>query len=426
MLSSPLELLRLMFDGAVAAAAPEQSLVEHLPPPPRGRTVVVGAGKAAASMASVVEKAWRNQNPRGAIAGLVITRYGHGVRTDQIEVVEAAHPVPDQAGLDAARRTLDLVQALGPDDLVLCLVSGGGSALLTLPAEGITLGEKQSVTHQMLRCGATISEINCVRKHLSAIKGGQLAQLAAPAEVVTLTISDVPGNDPAVIASGPTVADPTTFADARAVLGKYKINAPPGVAAHLMAAARETPKPGDPALERSSVRTIVTPQEALEAAAIVAEAAGIRPLILSDSMEGESRAVALTHAAIAREIVSHGKPTKPPCVILSGGETTVTIRGDGRGGPNAEFLLALALELNGEPCVHAIACDTDGIDGSEDNAGAVISPDTLQRGLLWGAKAQDYLSNNDAYSFFQGIGDLVVTGPTRTNVNDFRAILIET
>ena len=425
MLSSPLELLRSMFDGAVAAAAPEASLAVHLPPPPRGRTVVVGAGKAAAAMASVVEQAWLNRNSQGTISGLVITRYGHGVRTEQIEVVEAAHPVPDQAGLDAARRTLDLVQTLGPDDLMLCLVSGGGSALLTLPAEGITLKEKQSVTQQMLRCGATISEINCVRKHLSAIKGGQLAQLAAPAKVVTLMISDVPGNDPAVIASGPTVADPTTFADARAVLAKHNIKAPPAVVKHLMAAVRETPKPGDPALERTSVRTIVTPQDALEAAARVAEAAGVRSLILGDSMEGESSEVALTHAAITRQILNHGKPVEPPCVLLSGGETTVTIRGDGRGGPNAEFLLALAISLDGEPGVHAIACDTDGIDGSEDNAGAFLSPRTIERANLQGANAQAYLSNNDAYTFFREIGGLVVTGPTRTNVNDFRAILVE-
>ena len=425
MLSNPLEFLRSMFDGAVAAAAPEASLAEHLPPPPRGRTVVVGAGKAAAAMASVVEQAWFNQKYQGAISGLVITRYGHSVRTKQIEVVEAAHPVPDQVGLEAARRTLDLVRMLGPDDLVLCLVSGGGSALLTLPVEGITLEEKQSVTQQMLRCGATISEINCVRKHLSAIKGGQLAQSAVPAKVVTLMISDVPGNDPSVIASGPTVADPTTFADARAVLAKYNIKAPPAVTAHLMAAVGETPKPKDPMFERTSVRTIVTPQDALEAAATVAEKAGFRSLILSDSVEGESRAVALTHAAIIRQILECGKPVEPPCVLLSGGETTVTIRGDGRGGPNAEFLLALGIALDGEPSVHAIACDTDGIDGSEDNAGAFLSPNTLERALLQGSNAQDYLSNNDAYAFFREIGDLVVTGPTRTNVNDFRAILVE-
>ena len=308
---------------------------------------------------------------------------------------------------------------------MLCLVAGGGAALLTLPAAGITLDEKRAVTRQMLRCGATISEINCVRKHLSAIKGGQLAKSAAPAEVVTLIISDVPGDDPAVIASGPTVADPTTFADARAVLDKYNIEPPPVVGAHLLAAVEETPKLADPSFERSSVRTIVTPQDALDAAATVAEEAGIRPLILSDSVEGESREVALAHAAIARDILRRGQPAEPPCVILSGGETTVTIRGRGRGGPNTEFLLALALALGGEPGVHAIACDTDGIDGTEDNAGADISPDTLVRGLSRGINARDCLSNNDAYSYFEELGDLVVTGPTRTNVNDFRAVLVE-
>ena len=422
---TPSALLRLMFDGAVAAASPGQLLSAHLPLPPCGRTVVVGAGKAAAAMASAVEQAWANQNYQDALTGLVITRYGHAVRTERIEVVEAAHPVPDQAGLDAARRIRDLVRTLGPDDLMLCLVSGGGSALLTLPAAGITLDEKRAVTRQMLRCGATISEINCVRKHLSAIKGGQLAKSAAPAEVVTLIISDVPGDDPAVIASGPTVADPTTFADARAVLDKYNIEPPPGVGAHLLAAVEETPKLADPSFERSSVRTIVTPQDALDAAATVAEEAGVRPLILSDSVEGESREVALAHAAIARDILRRGQPAEPPCVILSGGETTVTIRGKGRGGPNAEFLLALALALGGEPGVHAIACDTDGIDGTEDNAGAVISPDTLVRGLSRGINARDCLSNNDAYSYFEELGDLVVTGPTRTNVNDFRAVLVE-
>ena len=363
---TPSALLRLMFDGAVAAASPGQLLSAHLPLPPCGRTVVVGAGKAAAAMASAVEQAWANQNDQDALTGLVITRYGHAVRTERIEVVEAAHPVPDKAGLDAARRIRDLVRTLGPEDLMLCLVSGGGSALLTLPAAGITLDEKRAVTRQMLRCGATISEINCVRKHLSAIKGGQLAKSAAPAEVVTLIISDVSGDDPAVIASGPTVADPTTFADARAVLDKYNIEPPPGVGAHLLAAVEETPKLADPSFERSSVRTIVTPQDALDAAATVAEEAGVRPLILSDSVEGESREVALAHAAIARDILRRGQPAEPPCVILSGGETTVTIRGRGRGGPNAEFLLALALALGGEPGVHAIACDTDGIDGTEE------------------------------------------------------------
>jgi len=422
---TPLTLLRSMFDGAVAAALPARSLSAHLPPPPPGRTVVVGAGKAAAEMASEVEQVWANRNREVELTGLVITCYGHGVRTEQIEVVEAAHPIPDQTGLDAARRILELVQPLGSDDLALCLISGGGSALLTVPADGIELNEKQAVTDQLLRCGATISEINCVRKHLSAIKGGRLAKVAAPAAVVALTISDVPGDDPAVIASGPTVADPTTFSEARAVLNKYNLKTPPGVVKHLAAALEETPKPLDPSLKRSNVRTIVTPQDALEAAAVIAEAAGVRPVILSDSIEGESREVALVHAAIAGQILKRGQPIKPPCVLLSSGETTVTVRGKGRGGRNAEFLLALALALDGAPRVHAIACDTDGIDGTEDNAGAIISPDTLTRGQAAGVNAEDYLSHNDSYTFFQELGDLVVTGPTRTNVNDFRAILIE-
>ena len=420
----PIHLLRSMFDAAVAAASPSVILGTHLPSPPVGETAVVGAGKAAAAMAVAVEEAWATQNRQGLLRGLVITRYGHSAKTKYIEVVEAAHPIPDRSGLNAARRILDLVRPLGANDQVLCLVSGGGSALLTLPAKGIELEEKRAVTDQLLRSGATISEINCVRKHLSAIKGGQLAREAAPAQVIALAISDVPGDDPGVIASGPTVADPTTFADARAILKKYEIVPSSAIRTHLAAAIQETPKFDAPFLRRSTVNTIVTPQDALVSAANVAEAAGIEPLILSDSMEGESKDVALVHASIVRQILRRGQPTRPPCVLLSGGETTVTIRGTGRGGPNTEFLLSLAIALGGARSVYAIACDTDGIDGSEDNAGAVISPDTLTKGGLTGENATNFLSNNDAYGFFAEIGDLVMTGPTRTNVNDFRAILI--
>lgn len=424
MTDAPLRLLRSMFDAAVVSASPARALGDFLPQAPPGRTVVVGAGKAAALMAAAVEKAWESEGRNDTIDGLVITRYGHSVQTDKIKVVEAAHPIPDESGLRAARRILELVQPLGSEDQVLCLVSGGGSALLTLPATGIALAEKQMVTDQLLRSGATISEINCVRKHLSAIKGGRLAVEAAPAEVITLAISDVPGDDPGVIASGPTVGDPTTFSDAKDVLLKYRIKPPPTVEAHLAAAKDETPEPSSPFLEHSSVRIIVKPQDALEAAAKVAESAGVRPIILSDSMEGESRDVAMFHASVVRQIIRWGQPATVPCVLLSGGETTVTIRGTGRGGPNSEFLLALAICLGGVEHVYALACDTDGIDGSEDNAGAMISPDTLARGLSCGLNATDFLANNDAYGFFSKLEDLLVTGPTRTNVNDFRAILV--
>jgi hydroxypyruvate reductase len=409
-----------MFDAAVASAMPERSLAPHLPAPPKGRTVVVGAGKGAAAMARAVEHAWAGV----ALDGVVITRYGHGVATERIRVIEASHPVPDEAGLRAAEEILRLVSGLGEDDLVLCLISGGGSALLTLPAPGLGLDDKRAVTGELLRCGATISEINCVRKHLSAIKGGRLAAAAHPAQVVTLMISDVPGDDPAVIASGPTVADPTTFADARAVLAKYAIAPPAAAAAHLAAAAEETPKPGDVRLARSRAVTIATPQGALEAAAAVAEAAGYRALILGDSVEGEAREVALVHAALARQVALHGQPAPPPCALLTGGETTVSVRGSGRGGRNAEFLLALALALDGLAGVHALACDTDGIDGSEDNAGALCGPDTLARAAAAGVDARALLANNDAYGFFAALDDLVVTGPTLTNVNDFRAVLV--
>jgi glycerate 2-kinase len=413
------ELLMSLFHAAVAAADPIRIVPPHLPARPRGRTLVIGAGKASAQMARAVELTWKEP-----VTGLVVTRYGHKVPTDRIEIVEAAHPVPDQAGLDAAARMLRLVQGLSADDLVLCLISGGGSSLLPLPVPGLTLSDKQQVNRALLRSGATISEMNCVRKHLSAIKGGRLGVACAPARVVTLLISDVPGDDPSVIASGPTVPDPTTTADALAILGKYSITEPVAALEHLRRGHDETPKPGDPRLARSEAIVIGTPQASLEAAATVAQASGLAPLILSDAIEGEARDVALVHAAIARQIASHGQPARAPCVLLSGGETTVTVRGKGRGGRNAEFLLALAIALDGHPRVHAIACDTDGVDGTEDNAGAIAGPDSLARAAVLGLRAKDFLADNDGYTFFQRLGDLVVTGPTLTNVNDFRAILI--
>ncbi|MBM3519065.1 MAG: glycerate kinase, partial [Alphaproteobacteria bacterium] len=385
-------------------------------PPPSGRTVVVGAGKAAAAMAAVVEARYP-----AALSGLVVTRYGHRVPTERIEVIEAAHPVPDMAGQEAAERMLGLVQGLTPDDLVLCLLSGGGSALLALPAPGITLADKRSTTQALLRSGATIREMNCLRKHLSAIKGGRLAAAAAPARVLTLMISDVPGDDPAVIASGPTVPDPTAFAEARAVLAKYGIAPPTAVTRHLAMAADETPKPGDARLVRASHVIIAAPKDALAAAARLAEAQGYRPIVLGDALEGESRLVAQEHAALARR----HSTARGRVALLSGGETTVTIRGTGRGGRNAEYALALALALAGAPGVHAIACDTDGIDGSEDNAGATIAPDTLSRLAALGADAGRLLADNDSYGAFALLGDLVLTGPTLTNVNDFRAILVD-
>ncbi|HEM47106.1 MAG TPA: glycerate kinase, partial [Alphaproteobacteria bacterium] len=347
-----------------------------------------------------------------------------GVPCDRIEIVEAAHPVPDEKGLAAARRILELVRGLGRDDLVLALISGGGSALLSLPARGLSLDDKQAVSRALLRCGATISEMNCVRKHLSAIKGGRLAVAASPARIVTLLISDVPGDDPGVIASGPTVPDPTSFADARAILRKYGISEPRSVVAHLERAEDETPKPGDARLAGSRVVMAATPQGSLEAAARVAREAGITPVIIGDSIEGESSEVARVHAGIARQIARHAQPAPPPAVLLSGGETTVTVRGRGRGGRNAEFLLALSVELRGAPGVYAIACDTDGIDGVEDNAGAILVPDSWQRAEASGVDLRARLADNDAYGAFSALGDLVMTGPTLTNVNDFRAVLV--
>jgi glycerate 2-kinase len=416
------QLLREMFEAAIAAASPDKAVPANLPPPPAGRTVVVGAGKAAASMARAVEAHWPADKP---LSGLVVTRYGHGVGPlKRIEVVEAAHPIPDAAGQQAASRILDLVKGLGPDDLALCLISGGGSALLSLPAPGITLDDKQALNRALLKSGANINEINCVRKHLSAIKGGRLALAAAPAKILSLIISDVPGDDPSVIASGPTTPDTTTLADAKAVLRRYGIVPPPSVQARLDDSACETPKPGDPAFARSETRIIAAPQASLEAAAEVAAQAGYRPLILGDAIEGEAREVGKVMAGIARQVAVHGQPAPAPCVLVSGGETTVTVGGAGRGGRNVEFLLSLAVELDGRPRIFAIAGDTDGVDGAEDVAGAIVTPDSLERARRAGLNARASLAENDGHGFFGALGDQVVTGPTLTNVNDFRAVLI--
>ena len=418
------EFLRALFDAALAAADPDQALAERIPPPARGRTVVVGAGKAAAAMARAFETRWP-----GPLEGLVLTRYGHAVSCDRIEILEAAHPVPDAAGELAARRVLALAQGLGPDDQLVFLASGGGSALLALPAPGLTLADKQAVTRALLRSGATITEINTVRKHLSAIKGGRLAAAAAPARVVTLAISDVPGDDPAVIASGPTVPDATTFADARAVLAKYDIAEPAAVMAHLAAQQTETPKPDDPIFTRTRFELIASPQESLRAAAALALRQNITPIVLSDRIEGEARDVGFVHAAIAQQVRAGefrvgDRAVALPAVLLSGGETTVTVKGKGRGGRNVEFLLGLAVALDGAEGISALACDTDGIDGTEDNAGAILYPDSIARAAADGIGAQAALAENDGYGFFVALDDLVVTGPTLTNVNDFRAILV--
>lgn len=419
MTADPKTLLRQMFDAAIAAALPEKSLPACLPKPPKGRTIVVGCGKAAASMARAVEDHWH-----GELSGLVVTRYGHNVPTRKIEVVEAAHPVPDAAGRAAAERILKMVHGLSADDLVLFLVSGGGSALLALPAPGLALEDKQAINRALLRSGANITEMNCVRKHLSAVKGGRLGAACAPAQLVTLAISDIPGDDPAVIASGPTVVDSTTFGDAIAILRKYGIDEPAAVIAHLRAGKDETPKPGDARLAKARLRMIATPQMSLEAAAEVARKVGVAPIVLGDAIEGEAREVAMVHAGIARQVRRHGQPAKAPCVLLSGGETTVTVRGKGRGGRNAEFLLALAVAFNSEAGMFALAGDTDGVDGTEDNAGAILAPDSLSRAAAANLDAKGMLADNDGYGFFSGLGDLVITGPTLTNVNDFRAILV--
>ena len=418
--ATPRELLLHLFKAAVAAVDPIEVIARFLPPPPKGRTIVIGAGKASARMAQGVERAWQ-----GSLSGLVVTRYGHGADTSQIEVIEAGHPVPDEASAQAALRMLALVANLTADDLVLCLISGGGSALLSLPAPGLSVEEKRDINRQLLKSGAPIGEMNCVRRHLSAVKGGRLALACHPAQVVTLVVSDVPGDDPAIVASGPTIADGSSAADALAILQKYAIALSPALASILHDPALAAPKPDDPRLRGNQVSVIATAQHALAAAADAARAAGITPIILSSSLEGEAREVALVHAGIVRQVIDYGQPLAAPCVILSGGETSVTVRGGGRGGRNAEFLLALAIALRSQARVHAIACDTDGIDGTEDNAGALLDPTTLARAAQAGIDAHALLANNDGYSFFAALDDLVVTGPTRTNVNDFRAILIE-
>ena len=430
--ADPLSFLAKLYQAAVQRALPLHNTAAWLPPPPPGRTLVLGAGKAGGAMAQAVEALWPADKP---LSGLVVTRYHHtpprpAGLASRIEVVEAAHPVPDQAGLAAAERMLALTQDLTSDDLVLCLISGGGSSLLTLPAEGLTLAEKQQINRQLLESGANISEMNCVRKHLSRIKGGRLAAACAPARVVTLTISDVPGDDPSIIASGPTVPDPTTCADALAILARYRIAIPEALSKALAAGDLETPKPTEARWKAQPVHMIATPQQSLEAAAEVARAAGLNAYILSDELEGESREVGKVHAALARAAARGQGPFVKPCVILSGGETTVTVRPvapgsmRGRGGRAGEFCLGLAVGLQGQAGVWGLAADTDGIDGMEENAGAQVTPDTLQRALAQGLKASDAMDRNDAYGFFLPLGDLVVTGPSFTNVNDFRAMLV--
>jgi glycerate 2-kinase len=410
----------------VAAVAPEIVVPPRLPSPPEGRTVVVGAGKAAAAMARAVEQRWQ-----GPLTGLVVTPYGHGLPCERVTVVEAAHPVPDEAGRQAALGIVAALSGLTAADLVLCLVSGGGSSLLALPAPDLELDDEREVATALLRSGAPIAAINCVRKHLSAIKGGRLALAAGPAPVVSLIVSDVPGDDPSVIASGPTVADPTTFAEALEVCERYGVALPGRIAAHLRAGAAggpgapdETPKPGDPRLARASAVVLASASTALAAAAALARSRGLRAIVLGDSIEGEAREVGLRHAEHAIQLLEWSGPDEPSTVLLSGGETTVTVRGAGRGGRNTEYLLGLALGLGGRPGVYALAADTDGIDGTQDNAGAFVTPSTLERARAAGVDPLAALAASDAYSVFAALGDLLVTGPTRTNVNDLRAILV--
>ena len=437
--TDPLGFLRALYAAAVSRALPAEVIGAHLPPPPdpaKGRTLVLGAGKAGAAMAAAVDALWPADAP---ISGLVVTRYDHvppayRARPGRIEVVEARHPVPDEAGRLAAQRIVELSHGLTADDLVLCLISGGGSALLSMPADGLAFADKQAINSALLKSGAAIDEMNTVRKHLSAIKGGRLAALCAPARLVTLLISDVPGDEPSVIASGPTVPDASTCADALAILARYGIDIPQAARAGLDSGAFETPKPGDACFAGHTVRLIATPQASLEAAAALARQAGIAAHILSDEIEGESREVGKVHAALARAVARHGQPFARPCVLLSGGETTVTVKTQrpgarpgqrpGRGGRASEFLLSCSMALQGQPGVWVLSADTDGIDGSEDNAGAVATPDTLARAAALGLNAADALDRNDAYSFFHALGDLVVPGPTFTNVNDFRALLV--
>ena len=428
--ADPRAFLRALYDAAVQRALPAQVMAHHLPTPPdpaRGRTLVLGAGKAGGAMAAALDALWPRELP---LSGLVVTRYEHvppatKARPGRIEVVEAAHPVPDAAGLAAAQRIAALARGLRADDLVLCLISGGGSALLTMPAAGVSLADKQAINKALLHSGAAIDEMNCVRKHLSAIKGGRLAAMCAPARVVSLLISDVPGDAPAIIASGPTVPDDSTCADALAICKRYGIALPPAARAGLESGAFETPKPGDAAFAGNEVKMIATPQMSLQAAAELARNAGIAAYILSDEIEGESREVGKVHAALARAVATRDAPFSKPCVILSGGETTVTVKNkSGQGGRASEFALGCAIALQGQAGVHVLAADTDGIDGVQDNAGAIVTPSTLARAHALGLKASDYLDRNDAYNFFKPLGDLLVTGPSFTNVNDFRAVLV--
>ncbi len=410
------KLLQILFNKSWTAASPQKCLPPFLPARPAGRTIVIGAGKGSAEMAMSLEENWTGKLA-GKLEGIVLTRYGHGAPTKHIKIIEAAHPVPDEAGLNGTREIVDLISNLTKDDLVICLISGGGSALLTAPAGDITLEEKQSINRQLLASGAPIDEMNCLRKHLSAVKGGRLAVAAYPAKVVSLMISDVPGDDPSVIASGPTVADVSTTEQALEIVEKYKLDLPESIENFLNSPQAETPNPGDPRLANIENHIIAAPAQSLEQAAQAAKKAGYQVTNLGDAIEGEAREVAAQHAALAL--------VAKPGVIISGGETTVTLKGTGRGGRNGEYALALAIALDGAPNIWAIAADTDGIDGIEDNAGAIITPTTLSRAKDLGMSPQAYLDNNDAYSFFEKLGDLVTTGPTRTNVNDFRAILIE-
>ena len=409
-------LMKLMFDAAIRQALPSNSIPHYMPKPPKGRTIVVGAGKASAAMAQVFEQNWS-----GPLEGLIVTRYGHAVPCNKIEIIEAAHPVPDEAGANAAARILHMVQGLTKDDLVVALISGGGSALLSLPVDGVTAEEKRAVNRALLKSGAPIGEINCVRKHLSKIKGGRLAAAAYPSRVHSLVISDVPGDDLAAVASGPTVADPTTFAEARAIIVKYNIEVPPSVMAHLANATDETPKN----LSNTNSICIASPQKSLEAAAAIAEQAGYATIILGDAIEGEAREVAIVMAGIAMQVRRFGQPAKPPCAIISGGETTVTVKGKGAGGRNVEFLLSLALKLNGAEKIYALAGDTDGVDGAREVAGAFITPETLAFARKLNLDPWTSLVNNDGHNFFARINAQVITGPTLTNVNDFRVLLVE-
>ena len=419
-MKNPKDFLRSLFDASVAAANPMLCVPPFLPKAPRGKTVVIGAGKASAAMARAVEDNWEEN-----LSGIVVTRYGFSVPCKRIEIIEASHPVPDAAGQAAAARIVQLCKSLGSDDLCIAVISGGASAVLTYPAFGITLENKQVLNRLLLRSGANIVEINCIRKHLSEIKGGRLAQAIAPAKVVTLLISDVPGDIPGVIGSGPTVPDDTTFADALALIKKYSINPPKVIMEHLLKGENETPTVGDPIFDNTEMFMVGRPQASIDAAANIAKAAGVRPIVLGDDIEGEARDVAQKHAEMALNIIETHENSNGPCVILSGGETTVSIKGKGgRGGPNGEYALAMALILKGNKHVYALSCDTDGIDGSEDNAGAMIGPDTLERGKITRLDAELFLEHNDSYGFFEKAGGLVMTGPTCTNVNDFRAILI--